>query len=168
MDVLSVILKNLLGYDLLIFFVAGLNLWVYLTTRCRATELYKRLRHEIFLPLQPMEGTRIHSPEESFSLEALVSLREHAEKRYAVFTNLTAIFPLLGILGTVVSLIPMVANQADSEANFFAALTSTFWGLVFAIGFKVCDAFLSARMEDNDKNVSLLLSRLRERTEVRQ
>ena len=72
---------------------------------------------------------------------------------------MTAVFPLLGILGTVISLLPMVSDMTNMQNNFFAALTSTFWGLVFAIGFKLCDAFLSSRMDDNDKNVNLLLSR---------
>jgi chemotaxis protein MotA len=49
--------------------------------------------------------------------------------------------------------------MSNLQDNFFAALTSTFWGLIFAIGFKLCDAFLSSRIEDNDKNVNLLLSR---------
>ena len=101
----------------------------------------------------------------SFAVEELVKLREEAESLYALFSNLTAIFPLLGILGTVISLLPMVADMGNLENNFFAALTSTFWGLVFAIAFKLCDAFLSARMEDNDKNVALLLNRMRERPE---
>lgn len=45
----------------------------------------------------------------------------------------------------------MVAEMANLRTYFFAALTSAFWGLVFAIVFKVCDATLSSRMEDNDK-----------------
>ena len=52
-----------------------------------------------------------------------------------------------------------VENLADMQQNFFAALTSTFWGLVFAIIFKLLDGFLSSRMEDNDKAVDLLLER---------
>ena len=59
----------------------------------------------------------------------------------------------------MVSLLPMVAELTDLQQNFFAALTSTFWGLVFAIIFKLLDGFLSARLEDNDKNVNLLLER---------
>jgi chemotaxis protein MotA len=43
--------------------------------------------------------------------------------------------------------------------NFFSALTSTFWGLVFAIVFKLLDGFLSSRMDDNDKSVTMLLER---------
>ena len=57
--------------------------------------------------------------------------------------------------------------MADMQTNFFAALTSTFWGLVFAIIFKLLDGFLSARMEDNDKAVDLLLQRRELLTEDR-
>ena len=76
-----------------------------------------------------------------------------------MYVNVTAIFPLLGILGTVLSLLPMVADLSNMQMNFFAALTSTLWGLIFAILFKLLDGFLSARMEDNDKSVALLLER---------
>ena len=91
--------------------------------------------------------------------EEIVSLRKSSEAFYTVFANITSIFPLLGILGTVISLMPMVADMADMSRNFFAALTSTFWGLVFAIIFKLLDGFLVSRIEDNDKNVALLLDR---------
>ena len=88
-----------------------------------------------------------------------MELRKRSEGLYSIFANVTAIFPLLGILGTVVSLLPMVADMADMQQNFFAALTSTFWGLVFSIIFKLLDGFLTSRIEDNDKNVTLLLER---------
>ena len=165
MTVLSVVLRNLIGYDLMIFLVAGVNLWCFLLTRRRALALYQGLRLVIFLPVQPVEGGRILTPARTFRIEEFVRMREGAERLYAVFSNLTAIFPLLGILGTVISLLPMVADMANIQDNFFAALTSTFWGLVFAIFFKVCDATLSSRMEDNDKNVTLLLSRMRDEAE---
>ncbi len=159
MSVLRVVLKNLIGYDLLIFIAAGFNVWVYLITKRRTDDLYKKLRLTIFLPLQPMDGGTIRTVTHTYKLEDFVRLREREESMYALFTNLTAIFPLLGILGTVISLLPMVMSMSNLQDNFFAALTSTFWGLIFAIGFKLCDAFLSSRIEDNDKNVNLLLSR---------
>lgn len=160
MTVLKVIAKNLIGYDLLIFIIAALNGWFFYISHRRANDLYKKLRLVIFLPLQPLDGKSIKTVSHTYQLEDFVRMRERAESDYAIFTNLTAIFPLLGILGTVISLLPMVADMANLQGNFFAALTSTFWGLVFAIGFKVCDSFLSSRMEDNDKNVNLLLSRV--------
>ena len=66
----------------------------------------------------------------------------------------------------------VVAMRKRSESLYsvfvnFAALTSTFWGLVFAILFKLLDGFLSARMEDNDKAVDLLLQRRELLTEDR-
>ena len=91
--------------------------------------------------------------------EEIIQLRHRSESLYAVYVNVTAIFPLLGILGTVLSLLPMVADLSNMQMNFFAALTSTLWGLIFAILFKLLDGFLSARMEDNDKSVALLLER---------
>lgn len=163
MQVASVIAQNLWGYDLVIFLVAVVTGWVYLASRQQAMALYRRLRLVIFLPLQAQERGRFRTAEEVFDVEDFVNLRERAESLYGIFTNLTAIFPLLGILGTVLSLLPMVANMAGMETNFFAALTSTFWGLVFAIIAKVGDAFLAPRIEDNDRNVNLLLSRIREK-----
>ena len=99
--------------------------------------------------------------------ERIVALRKHSEDLYSLFANVTSIFPLLGILGTVVSLLPMVSNLSDMQTNFFAALTSTFWGLVFAILFKFLDGFLASRMEDNSRSVELLLAR-RSNREARQ
>ena len=160
MNVFTVILKNLIGYDFLIFLLAAVNAWFFVVTKRRALSLYKKLHLVIFLPIQPLKGGTIKTPGKTFEVESFVKMREEAESVYAVFTNLTAIFPLMGILGTVISLLPMVADMANVQTNFFTALTSTFWGLVFAIAFKICDAFLTARMEDNDKNVTLLLSRV--------
>ena len=45
------------------------------------------------------------------------------------------------------------------QGNFYAALTSTFWGLVFGIVFKFLDGIVSAKIEDNEKNVQLFLER---------
>ena len=49
--------------------------------------------------------------------------------------------------------------MADVQGNFYGALTSTFWGLVFAIVFKLLDGVVSAKIEDNEKNVQLYLER---------
>ena len=91
----------------------------------------------------------------------VVALRRKEMRAYHVFINFIMIFPLLGILGTVVSLLPLVngLGQAQVQTNFFAALTSTLWGLVFAIIFKILDGLLSGSIEDNESSVSLYLSR---------
>ena len=166
MSVFQVILHNLLGFDCIIFLAALGNLVCYLYTRRCANELYRRLHRLIFVPSHRHDPARLAEEIRSVDEVEVLALRKRAESLYAVFVNLTAIFPLLGILGTVVSLLPMVAELADMQSNFFAALTSTFWGLVFAILFKLLDGFLSARMEDNDKSVAMLLERRQRELEV--
>ena len=113
----------------------------------------------VFVPSRRSDPDSVSKAIRDIDEEQVVAMRKRSESLYSVFVNVTSIFPLLGILGTVVSLLPMVSELADMQTNFFAALTSTFWGLVFAILFKLLDGFLSSRMEDNDKAVNLLLER---------
>lgn len=81
---------------------------------------------------------------------------------YSVFVTLITIFPLLGMLGTVKSL--LLLNFAEENAilnarnSFFDALTSTAWGIIFAIIFKVVNAVISKHTEDNIEKVSGLIS----------
>lgn len=81
---------------------------------------------------------------------------------YSLFVTLITIFPLLGMFGTVVALLRL--NFVDENAvlnarnNFFDALTSTAWGILFAIVFKVFNAFLSNHAEDNIGKVSELIN----------
>lgn len=80
---------------------------------------------------------------------------------YSVFTTLITIFPLLGMFGTVKSLLAL--NFADENAilnarsSFFDALTSTAWGIIFAIVFKVINAVISKHAEDNIGKMSELI-----------
>ena len=82
---------------------------------------------------------------------------------YSLFVTLITIFPLLGMLGTVKSL--LVLNFGDENAilnarsSFFDALTSTAWGIIFAILFKVVNAVICKHTEDNIDKVSELISR---------
>ena len=155
----QVIGTNLLGFDLIIFITAALNGVCYYFTRLYTDQLYKKLHLVVFVPSHRNNPEKVAKAIRNLDESGIVALRKRSEGLYSIFANVTAIFPLLGILGTVVSLLPMVAELADMQQNFFAALTSTFWGLVFAIIFKLLDGFLASRIEDNDKNVTLLLER---------
>lgn len=69
-----------------------------------------------------------------------------AARSYTFYTNITAVFPLLGIFGTVVSLMGL-SGTAEVADNFSMALTTTFWGLIFAIFFKFLDSFISSTLD---------------------
>ena len=72
---------------------------------------------------------------------------------HSVFSQLIPIFPLMGILGTVAGLM-LEANAVDLEgmmASIDTALSSTFFGLIFAIALKFIDAVFPSRViEDVD------------------
>ena len=153
-DILSPIGKNLLGFDMLIFIFAAGTLFCYIIARKLANDIYKILRPQGFLPEDDDEN-EIPLP----SKKELVKMRERTYSYYTMFVNLTSLFTLLGILGTVLGLIPMVPNLDTMKQNFLIALTSTFWGLIFSIIFKFLDGFLSPRIEDNIKTVDLYLAK---------
>lgn len=79
---------------------------------------------------------------------------------YSLFVTLITIFPLLGMFGTVKSLLQL--NLTDENAiisarsSFFDALTSTAWGIIFAIIFKLVNAIISKHAEDNIDKISEL------------
>ncbi|WP_164172729.1 MotA/TolQ/ExbB proton channel family protein [Ruminococcus flavefaciens] len=77
---------------------------------------------------------------------------------YTIFITLISIFPLLGMGGTVLALLKldMVNESAISNAqnNFFDALTSTMWGIIFAIFFKTFNAIFATYIEDSISRLS--------------
>ena len=78
--------------------------------------------------------------------EMLRNSISRASMMYSFFANITAVFPLLGILGTVVSLMNLSGTD-DLSSNFSSALLTTFLGLVAAIFFKLMDAGIAPRLE---------------------
>lgn len=71
------------------------------------------------------------------------------EITYTVFVVLISIFPLLGMLGTVCSLLSldMTGDTALLQNNFFQALITTFWGIIYAIIFKIVNAIFQTQIE---------------------
>ncbi len=166
MSLLPVFWDGLKGFDWIILLAAAANGVVCHTARREALKLYNTMHQSKYVPSWRGSAAHLADSVRAVDEEAVISMRNRSERLYSIFINITAVFPLLGILGTVVSLLPMVANLADMQQNFFAALTSTFWGLVFAILFKLLDGFLlSAVIEDNDKSVTLFLNRAPEQKE---
>ncbi len=95
------------------------------------------------------------------------TIREYEKKfnsecsRYASLAGVIPVFPLFGILGTVAGLISqMKATGLEAVTQSLdVALSSTFWGLVWTIIFRLLTSFLSQRtiedtrvvLEDYDK-----------------
>lgn len=67
--------------------------------------------------------------------------------RYVVASQLIGLFPLLGILGTVLGLISSDLADIDSlVAGLTDALRTTLWGLVCAIVLKAADAAVPGKL----------------------
>lgn len=79
-------------------------------------------------------------------LKKLSNASNLASFTYTLFANFSAIFPLLGILGTVCSLMYLSGTE-DVSASFSIALDTTAWGLLFAILFKVLDSFIASELD---------------------
>ena len=88
---------------------------------------------------------------------------------YAMFANLTASFPLLGMLGTVKSLLGLAGNMSQSDIavdQFFSALNTTLAGLIGAIICKaILDSILSPLVAYNNNEMNTYQAR---NTEVMQ
>lgn len=68
---------------------------------------------------------------------------------YTLFVTLVSLFPLLGMLGTVLALLGMNVSGTtdDLKNNFFQALDTTMWGIVFSLVFKFVNAVLQPYIE---------------------
>lgn len=155
----SVIFMNFWGYDLIIFIAAFINCIFYYKLSQSADNLYDKMHLTVFVPDGSASQNEADSDISVLRETDIVKMRNRTGKLYSIFVNLTGIFPLLGILGTVVSLLGLVDDSSNVVGNFYGALTSTFWGLIFAIIFKFMDGVISAKIEDNEKTVALYLER---------
>ncbi len=140
---LSMLAENFKSYDWIIFAAFAANLVLFFLVRRTADELFGMLHAS-------PEETEAAQEDRDARLAKMHGLRARSARLYAVYANVSAIFPLLGILGTVVALLSMTGELAQMENGFLAALTSTFWGLIAAIIFKFLDSFLSYKSESNE------------------
>lgn len=86
---------------------------------------------------------------------------------YTLFVTLISIFPILGMLGTVTALLGLdlsgEAASVSARTGFFNALTSTAWGIIFAVIFKIINAVISPAVENNIQLVTDLINQNRDR-----
>ena len=157
LNIFSVIFMNFWGFDIFIFLTAIFNGVVFYMVKLSADRLRGRMTHKIFVPHFNLSRRESDKQAAELREEDVLELRASMDRFYALFVNLTGIFPLLGILGTVVSLLGLVSDMENVTGNFYGALTSTFWGLIFAILFKFLDGVISPEIESNEKNVRIYL-----------
>ena len=163
-SLLGVLGNNFLSFDFIIFLLGGLNVFVFVKTTVYSKQLYKTLNPYCWIPggdasLREVQKKFAQQREKSSETD-IIQLRRKMNTYYVIYENLTAIFPLLGLLGTVVSLLPMVGELGEIVTGlFFSALTSTMWGIIFAIVFKALNGYLSSGIEDNEKNIEIYLQR---------
>lgn len=166
----GILLKNLAGYDLIILLLAVFNAAVIYPKVKQASQMLKnKLQPKIYVPVSLlMERMKERGAEEpggggegKLDLHALIAMRSDEIHYYSIFSAINSAFPLLGMLGTILSLLGMVdLSQQDVTLSFTVALTSTFWGLLCALGFKAVDAVLAPMVEQNQENLKMLLERL--------
>ena len=105
--------------------------------------------------------------------DMVVAKRDRMNLLYSLFANFTSVFPLWGMMGTVISLIALAGRMSEESLaadRFFTALYTTLFGIIFAIGFKAADAVVSVKVAGNNKEADTLLERnsARKRQEARQ
>ncbi len=158
--ILSVIFMNFWGYDVIIFLAAVFNGFVYYVVKKSSDRLRGMMNHTVYVPHFLFSRRQTDEQVSVLREEEVLGLRATVDRSYSLFVNITGIFPLLGILGTVVSLLGLVSDMENVTGNFYGALTSTFWGLIFAIGFKFADGLISPEIEGNEKSVKMYLENI--------
>lgn len=158
MELIKTIFYNLFGFDGLILLLAGLNAFFYVRAYQSTEQLYRRFNQIHSLGIGRTEQLETKLTQEIHNLYQASTHQVH------LFEQFTSLFPLFGLLGTIISLLRLVDFQNTTVMiNFSSALTSTFWGLILAIGFKfVYAAYLSSKVELNKEVHNTMFQELRE------
>lgn len=126
----------------IIFLLLGWDAAAFWFTKDRTS----KLENIIYPTTDRVSGIQARLSISGEECKELIRWSKKATFWYSMYSNSAAAFTLLGILGTVASLMQMsgMDNLAD---NFMSALNTTFWGLIFAIASKIADPFISASLE---------------------
>ena len=164
MELIKSIFGNILGLDGFIIIIIILNIFVVgNVTRRLSARAEDAMRKVVYRPIDDIvEKLGKKEKEEKLDLHKLKSNIEKQHSWYQIFISVTSIMPLLGILGTVISLLGVTALESNIiQANFLTALSSTFWGIVGAIICRVVEGTLTPVVERNQDNFDLLINKIR-------
>ena len=155
----GVIFSNFFGpIDLTInlFGVAnGLILWYAWS---KTNYLYNSFNVSQNKTLPGFKPPELGEGEEGAIYNSLYNTWKESEGSYSAFVAITSIFPYLGILGTVLSLMMLVGSDASyaAQESFFIALTSTFFGVSWAILYRLLDAKIATKIQSNNDDMNRL------------
>lgn len=159
MTILSALSEAIIGYDSIIVLLILFNiLYISLKLKRLSNKLDKHLKKVVYLPVEHALKDLASNQPQKVNLHELRHLREKEDRLYHTFVSITNILPLLGILGTVISLMNIDSFTIETvSANFMTALTSTFWGLVGATICKILEGNIVAKVDTNRENIALLI-----------
>ena len=147
--------NSFLSYDWIIFAFFIANLVIFFITIIFIIHL-----KNLLYPRTDLASTKKYEfPKPNIltkdDVDKLKKVRDKTNTTYSLFSNIITIFPLLGLLGTVIALLGVAGDTGfeNTQQNFLVALTSTLWGVISAIIFKVLDAFTSPQVEKFDNEV---------------
>lgn len=157
----GILFSNILNYDFFILLAGIGNALLYKNLRHVSGILYGHFSNLDHISTLSEEGksnlNSVGKEDRILTKKELMRLREKMNKAYAYYYNITALFPLLGMLGTVFGLIPLVDSIEEvNMSSFFIALTSTFWGISFSLIYKFLDSTISYKIEEIEKRMSAI------------
>ncbi|MBR3666493.1 MAG: MotA/TolQ/ExbB proton channel family protein [Ruminococcus sp.] len=157
---------NSLLYSLGVFFSKTINFWIlaFLIFDIIAYFKSKSYKKEIENAISNWEQDN-----DLFQFDENGKIQKCYDKLnswYTIFVTIITVFPLLGMLGTVASLLILDTSSPealnDASDSFFSALSSTLLGLILAIIFKVINAAKLYDIEDVNQRLLKVIKDLRQ------
>lgn len=155
---LKILLENLVGYDLIIFVFGGFNFLLFFRIIRGLRVIENDFTRTSYLQNQWLfdravgqDGSEVIKDMRS-QMDSFTKRKSELDFAATFYVSMTGIFPLLGILGTVVSLLTLGDFTSNLAAiGFSKALTSTFWGILFGAISKFGEGFFAAKLDSYDK-----------------
>ncbi|MDE6086773.1 MAG: hypothetical protein K2G25_00100, partial [Oscillospiraceae bacterium] len=107
----DVFLHNFMQYDFLIFILCGITVLILCLLSGNIRKLKSMLKLDISANEPNPHAVMKKFLEESGKITKIENLRDKQNLYYSLFVNAIAIFPLLGMLGTVISLLQLASGE---------------------------------------------------------
>lgn len=165
-------MENFVWKDWTVYLVIGAfiaAMFIFFYTKHVTGNLSQKLRPVVRVanPDVEIELPKTKDEAEKFEDEVKV-IQKRMNCYYTLYMNLTSTLPLFGMFGTVNSLLRLVGKM-DGDAmptdQFFSALWTTWFGIVFAVICKLIVSRLTTDVEDNNHEIDTLKDRNSKRFE---